>query len=382
MASLTTNNDNMSPEEAAALRASDIERLKAAIAAGDDAAADPGYSSPSLDTNKTTSEEKKQTPEEQAASLQWLRDHGIEVETPEDRENARDLAASMSTLRATDPDTRTFTYVHIPADSSIPLKEMTAVVYSDKRGAGDQLLSLLKSNFAAGTVDKDALRRVAESTHLGNQESSSALNNVTPASIASGGGSVETFRLADQVSLYLDGVGALKALPPNARAVQLASQCGYGDVPLFGDMYVGRRTSDRNEDFTLNDVDVNSQWLKEAVVQNLERQKVESQFRGGGMTADELNAKGGKGEGYTWKQTPEDVEISVPLPEGTRGKQCKVQFGNRSCKIVVQNGINLNFKTLYGKIRADDSLWTIEDGILVVTMEKGKAKEVWPTVDA
>ena len=43
-------------------------------------------------------------------SLQWLRDHGIEVETPEDRDKARDLANSMSTLSASDPNTRTFTY--------------------------------------------------------------------------------------------------------------------------------------------------------------------------------------------------------------------------------------------------------------------------------
>jgi len=33
-------------------------------------------------------EEAKQTPEEQAEALRWLREHGIEVETPEDRKRA------------------------------------------------------------------------------------------------------------------------------------------------------------------------------------------------------------------------------------------------------------------------------------------------------
>ena len=98
----------------------------------------------------------------------------------------------------------------------------------------------------------------------------------------------------------------------------------------------------------------------------------------------ELNSKSGAAEIFSWKQTPEDVEVSVPLPSGTRGKQCKVKFGNRSLKIDVnvENGVKLNFKKLYGKIHANECEWTISDGILVVTMEKGKTKEVWPTLDS
>ena len=353
------------------LKAEDIERLKASI--GEDPTPLP----------PTTSSDKEQTPEEQEESLQWLRDHGIEVETPEDRKRASAIAASMSKLRATDVDTRTFTYVYIPSDSNAPLKELTGVVYSDVRGNGDQLLTMLKPCFSSGTVDADALRRVAESTHLGNKESGNALSKVTPASIASGGGAVETFRLADGISLYLDAVSALKSLPANARASQLAARCGYGDVPLFGDMFIGRLSNARNEPFTMLDMDPDQQWLKDAVAQNLTRQSMESKYRSGGMTADELNEKGGAGEGYSWKQTTDDVEVSVPLPTGTRGKQCKVKFGNRSLKIDVnvEDGAQLNFVQLYGKVHADECVWTISDGVLVVTMEKAKRKEVWPTLE-
>jgi hypothetical protein len=367
----------MTNEEAAALRASDIERLKAEIAAGDAAAGNFQVSSSEQKTNP------KQTPEEQAESLQWLRDRGIEVETPEDRSRAREIAASMSKLSAKDVDTSTFTYVHIPADPNVPMSEKTAVVYSDNRGNGDQLLTLLKPCFSSGTVDGDALRRVAESTHLGNESSGDVLKKVTPASIASGGGAVETFRLADGVSLYLDAVGALKSAPANPRGAQLASQCGYGDVPLFGDLYVGRRSQVRNESFKLVEMSSNCQWLKEAASENMARQQVESQFRGGGMTADELNERGGEGDGYMWKQTTEEVEVNVPLPDGTRGKQCKVKFGNRSLNIdVITGNIALSFPKLYGMIHADDSLWTVQDNVLVVTMEKAKNKQVWPTLDA
>ena len=370
----------MTEGEAAALRASDIERLKAEIAAGDAVAGDSVVSSSEKKENSTPP-----TPEEQAESLQWLRDRGIEVETPEDRTRARDIAESMSKLSANDIDTSTFTYVHIPCDSNVPISEKIAIVYTDSRGNGDQLLTLLKPCFSTGTVDGDALRRVAESTHLGNENSSDVLKKVTPASIASGGGAVETFRLADGVSLYLDAVGALKSAPANLRGAQLAAQCGYGDVPLFGDLYVGRRTQTRNESFTLADMSADCQWLKEAAAQNMARQQVESQYRGGGMTADELNERGGEGDGYTWKQTTEEVEVSVPLPEGTRGKQCKVKFGNRSLKmnVVSSDGdISLHFNKLYGMIHSDDSLWTVQDNVLVVTMEKAKSKQVWPTLDA
>lgn len=61
-------------------------------------------------------------------------------------------------------------------------------------------------------------------------------------------GSVEGFPLAHPcednnycgVSLYLDEAGQLKHLPLNTRARSLASLCGFKDVPLVGDMYVGR----------------------------------------------------------------------------------------------------------------------------------------------
>lgn len=45
---------------------------------------------------------------------------------------------------------------------------------------------------------------------------------LTPEAIARQGGQAETFRLSDNVNLYLDAVGALKHLPINPRAADLA----------------------------------------------------------------------------------------------------------------------------------------------------------------
>lgn len=321
-------------------------------------------------------------PAEQAQSLQWLRDHGIEVETPEDRKRAAELAKAAAGLSASDPGTRTFRYVYIPADASVPVSERTAVVYDDARGRGDQLTVLLKPHFSSGSVDADALRRVVESTHLGND--ASKLGQVTPESIAASGGGVETFRLADGVSLYLDAVSALKSLPLNERAAALASQCGYGSVPLYGDMFVGRtdKETGNNADFTTDDMrPETAEWLRGAAEQNLARQAAESGSRAGGVASEDLyNVQNGTGDGYTWSQTEEDVEVQVPLPTGAKAKACKVAFGRRKLQIDISGGISLNFDPLYGTVAPDDCTWSVSDGSLVITMEKAKQMEVWPTL--
>ena len=160
-------------------------------------------------------EDPDQTPEERLA---WLRDHGIEVETPEDRRTKAKLAKGLASLKVGDNGTRSFTYVYIPADSSAPLAEIQGVCFADSRG--DTLPLLLGPSFAAGKVDAEALARSAAG-HLGNKAVSVA---VTPDTIAASGGGVEKFRLAGGVSLYLDEVGALKKLPPNKR-VRLTIDC-------------------------------------------------------------------------------------------------------------------------------------------------------------
>ena len=62
-------------------------------------------------------------------------------------------------------------------------------------------------------------------------------------------------------------MSALKSLPSNGRAIKLAAQCGYGEVPLLGDMYVGRVDPFKkvNEDFLIDEVRPEAAWLKEAI---------------------------------------------------------------------------------------------------------------------
>ena len=361
------------------------------------------------------SEDAEETPEQR---LQWLRDRGIVVETPEDRVRQADLEASMARLRPGDPGTRCFRFVRIPADSSMPLSEEEAVVHEESSEAAknsrksgradtgvDHLNSLLKPRFASGTVDSSALRSVAAANHLTNEASAGVLEKLSAASVAAGGGAVEVFRIANGINLYLDAVGALKKLPENARASRLASMCGFGDVPFFGNMFIGRLEEDghghlpkgSNVDFTLSDIvgydgPNPPVWLQRAANENLERQRREMLASGGataagGMTAEEMATRGGAGDGYTWSQSPEDVEVVVKVPEGTRAKSIKVSFSTRKLKLTVpaaaggsEPPFELTVDPLFGKICPDDCTWTVSDGNLVVTMEKAKAKAVWPSL--
>ena len=52
--------------------------------------------------------------------------------------------------------------------------------------------------------------------------------------------------------------------------------------------------------------------------------------RTSGISAEELATRGGDGDGYTWKQDPGEIEISIPVPSGTKGKDIKAKFGAAS----------------------------------------------------
>jgi hypothetical protein len=354
------------------------------------------------------------TPEEMAASLEWLRARGVEVETPEDRRLAKSNAARSAAERAAlDPssdDARSFTYVLIPSDPQLQMEQRTAVVHADARGDGDVLATLLKRDFTGGTVSGDLLATSPHVHQMAGSIGDRDLTSITPQSIKGLGGSTETLRLAagtpreeggesntDSVALYIDEVGALKKLPINARASALAARCGYGSgVMLHGDAFVGRlRTTAaasaasaplrRAVDFVLDEMHPSSPWVRTAAAENLAAQAADG--RAGGVSAEELRTVGGEGEGYTWSQSGDgEVEVIVPLPSGTRSKQCKIVIKKRALTIAVASvapPVALDL-TLWGAVNVEDSTWCVssDEGGLVVTLEKGDCDQTWPSLVA
>jgi hypothetical protein len=283
--------------------------------------------------------------------IQWLRDHGVTVEIPEDRKNAppaggaelnkemvdraHEKAQAILAEREAAAPRKRFAYVRIPADESQPYEELEAEVPA----AGDQLLNVLKPAFSSGgSVSDDALRKQFGGTPAANV-SASALNE------AAAGGSVEAFPLVrpsdangqEAINLYLDEVGALKKLSLNSRGCALAATCGFVDVPLYGDLYIGRVQGRVNQDFRISEMASDASWMSGAVAANLEHSQAMSKFNedmggAGGMTAvDTENAGPMRTEddgtkGYSWEQNEEDLDVEVTLPPGLTAKHLTVKI--------------------------------------------------------
>jgi hypothetical protein len=85
---------------------------------------------------------------------------------------------------------------------------------------------------------------------------------------------------------------------------------------------------------------------------------------------------------YVWTQTLQELCVSVPLPEGTRGKDLNV--------VMTKTRLRVGFKgkaetivdgALSQAIIVDDSFWTVEDGNrLVLTLQKSNQMEWWESV--
>eukprot|EP01065_Artemidia_motanka_P039188 TRINITY_DN48063_c0_g1_i1.p2 TRINITY_DN48063_c0_g1~~TRINITY_DN48063_c0_g1_i1.p2 ORF type:complete len:201 (+),score=54.94 TRINITY_DN48063_c0_g1_i1:57-605(+) len=93
---------------------------------------------------------------------------------------------------------------------------------------------------------------------------------------------------------------------------------------------------------------------------------------GCGCSYDEL--------GYSWSQGEGDVEIRIPIPQGTRAKMLDVRISGTSVAAGMKGKPPLVEGKLYGTgCKEDDSTWNIEDGsTLVIHLEKQNRKhEEW-----
>ncbi|KAA8914184.1 hypothetical protein TRICI_002983 [Trichomonascus ciferrii] len=86
---------------------------------------------------------------------------------------------------------------------------------------------------------------------------------------------------------------------------------------------------------------------------------------------------------YIWKQTLQEITLSIKLPENTRGKFVNVEIS--------RNHITANLKTtpdkklvdgpLFNNVSTDESTWTVIDqNELSITLEKINKTEWWPHV--
>ncbi|KAG7341282.1 HSP20-like chaperone [Nitzschia inconspicua] len=390
--------------------------------------------------NQDDDEEDNMTPEER---LQWLRDRGVVVETPEERKEAAVIstktATTISTNDTTTPSKDAITYVYIPADQAKPLEERYFVPPPPPPMAAsssattshllvDPLVEFLKPAFAgnADQVDLNLFRKQQSdnpvhqlassssslSTSSGAMDALPSVSDDTLRSVAQQGGHVETFSLVHPtannqhtaVTFYLDEIGQLKRLPLNGRASDLAKAAGYNPPPIFyGDVFVAKQQQQQQRrsylSMTVADCHVQAPWLQQAAMDNLEHQLQMNRMTGRSGDERQPTVVGSDGvaqkeDGYSWTQSEEEIELVVPLPETTTGTTSKndvsVIFKPKRVQVQVKN---TSFPTilsidLFERVDVDGCTWTVENGKgdknnnhnLVVTLEKAD-EALWPRLE-
>lgn len=90
---------------------------------------------------------------------------------------------------------------------------------------------------------------------------------------------------------------------------------------------------------------------------------------------------GGTTDKYTWTQTLSEVSVILPLPPGTKTKTLEVDIRNTRFRVAIKGQAGpLVEGEFHKRVIVDDSLWTLEDGDLVVTLQKDNKMEWWKCV--
>ena len=95
---------------------------------------------------------------------------------------------------------------------------------------------------------------------------------------------------------------------------------------------------------------------------------------------------GGSTKEYKWTQTIDECSVLIGIPQGLRGKDLDVKLTATSISVKTKKPLEGEDKPrifvegkLIEKIRADESTWSLEGGVVIVTLDKMK-KIFWSTI--
>lgn len=209
--------------------------------------------------------------------------------------------------------------------------------------------------------------------------------------------------------MYTADDARIRNLPRNARATSLLTACGHavreakasiGAAPpggIHGDAFVGRYHDDEARDvWEREDMDVEEVTVHRCPLPEWIELALKPGGGSGGSVSTTTAAtdnnnvpsiedlKIGQGDGYTWNQNDDEVELRFPMDgiDAIKARDVKIEFKMKSLKVVVF-GKTLLDATLGGDVDTEDSTFTIEDGNsgkeLCVTLGK-KESYTWRTV--
>lgn len=319
------------------------------------------------------------TKEESEESIAYLRERGVEIVLPGEH---RATPAAL-------PGAPKYDFVFISADEHVAVAAERA-----EATEGDGLKALLAPRFvAAAAIDEDTLKR--ESAHqaskmlvAGKDAATLTKETATVAQMqrTAVGGMCEAYPLCmgneengwSSVRLYIDEVGALRARPRNTRAEDLASAAGIVGLSIHGDAYVGRCVrfdgGERNQSFGVGELAHDSEWIVAARRANHRLAEQRSH-------AQEDFASGDQGTFY-WTQTDDDVEVRVRAAPTGRGaaKRVSVSYGSgEALAVSFDKQAALAIPKLFARVTPDECTWTLDNGELVVSLEKVD-RRVWASL--
>lgn len=257
-----------------------------------------------------------------------------------------------------------FTYVFIPCVDSKPMEERT--------------------ESAEGGLEQDCLTKtLREGSEVGPNIDITAItvpmaanNNIA-------------------ISLYCGGNSNTPQLPVNTRVMGVMRACGLqptGDIK--GDVVLSRYFDDEDKniwkriDLSVNECQSDSSWVVSAKQRNQGRVSGGSSLSGilqKTATNNTLTAQQPQGQnftkeinGCTFIQTPDEVELTVPLPsEGCSKKDIHIKFASARLEVKLAGKSVLKGK-LGGVIDLDGSTWTLDgNGSVIITMEKKDMNQDW-----
>lgn len=90
---------------------------------------------------------------------------------------------------------------------------------------------------------------------------------------------------------------------------------------------------------------------------------------------------GGDTDKYKWTQTLSQLEVFVAIPPGTRAKQITCDIGVDTLKCGLKGQELIFSGKMNGKVKPDDSMWTLLDGKTIqISLEKLDGMKWWSTV--
>eukprot|EP01114_Cavostelium_apophysatum_P014639 TRINITY_DN3845_c0_g1_i1.p1 TRINITY_DN3845_c0_g1~~TRINITY_DN3845_c0_g1_i1.p1 ORF type:complete len:321 (+),score=106.38 TRINITY_DN3845_c0_g1_i1:122-1084(+) len=84
---------------------------------------------------------------------------------------------------------------------------------------------------------------------------------------------------------------------------------------------------------------------------------------------------------YSWTQTLQDLEVRIPVPEGTRSRDVACDLSKTRLKVGLKGKPPIVSDELCKPIKVDDSTWILEDNkVLVIQLSKVNKMEWWSRV--